>query len=967
MINYCKPHAFFLSNFAARSDKYHMKYEDTAEISAENHILIKGAKVHNLKNISLNIPRNRFIVITGLSGSGKSSLAFDTLYAEGQRRYVESLSSYARQFLGRMGKPEVEYIKGISPAIAIEQKVNTRNPRSTVGTSTEIYEYIKLLFARIGKTYSPQSGTLVKRDSVTDVCDTILGLKPDTKVSIMCKLMVKHNRTLETQLTILMQQGFSRVKHNGSVARIDELLQTKLNPKVTYHLLVDRITVNPEDEDLRSRIADSVQTAFYEGEGECICEIDQEGTIGKQIFSNKFEADGLAFEEPTVNLFSFNNPYGACKTCEGFGSIIGIDEDLVIPNKSLSVYEDAIACWKGEKLGEWKEELIKSAWKFNFPVHKPWYDLTEEHKKLVWTGNQYFGGLNRFFKFVEEQTYKIQYRVLQSRYRGKTICPECNGTRLRSDANFVKIQGKSIAEIVLMPVSVSLDFFKNLSLQAYEKAVSKRLVTEIANRLDFLCDVGLGYLTLNRLSSSLSGGESQRINLATSLGSSLVGSMYILDEPSIGLHPRDTQNLISVLLKLRDIGNTVIVVEHDEEIMRTADHLIDIGPLAGQHGGDIVFQGNFDEMIHSKNSLTADYLTGRAEIPLPLHRRKWRDYIELNGVRENNLKNINVKFPLNILVAITGVSGSGKTSLVKRVLYPSLKKLYGGYGEKTGQLDRIQGDYPKLNDVELVDQNPIGRSTRSNPATYVKAYDEIRTLYASQSLAKTRNYKPGYFSFNIEGGRCEECEGEGVVEIGMQFMADIRLVCDSCKGKRFKEEVLEVTYNGKSISDILELTIDEAIDFFSEHAKNNNNESKIVTKLQPLSDTGLGYLRMGQSSDTLSGGEAQRIKLASFLVKGGNEKPTLFIFDEPTTGLHFHDINKLMASFNALIAKGHSIIVIEHNPDVIKSADWIIDLGPEGGDKGGYLVFEGTPEELVESPESYTGKYLSEKIRGRKA
>lgn len=944
-----------------------MKYEDQEVISAENHILIKGAKVHNLKNVSLNIPRNRFIVITGLSGSGKSSLAFDTLYAEGQRRYVESLSSYARQFLGRMGKPEVEYIKGIAPAIAIEQKVNTRNPRSTVGTSTEIYEYIKLLFARVGKTYSPQSGTLVKRDSVTDVCDEILSLTPETRVSIMCKLLVKHKRTLETQLTILMQQGFSRVKHNGTVVRIDELLKTKLSPKVTYHLLVDRITVNPEDEDLRSRLADSIQTAFYEGEGECIVEIEEGETVTKRIFSNKFEADGIEFEEPSVNLFSFNNPYGACKTCEGFGNIIGIDEDLVIPNKSLSVYEDAIACWKGEKLSEWKNELIKSAWKFNFPVHKPWYDLTSEHKQLVWTGNQYFGGLNAFFKFVEEQTYKIQYRVLQSRYRGKTLCPECNGTRLRSDANFVKVQDRSISEIVLLPVSESLKFFKNLSLNEFEKAVSKRLVTEIVNRLDFLCDVGLGYLTLNRLSSSLSGGESQRINLATSLGSSLVGSMYILDEPSIGLHPRDTDRMLKVLLKLRDLGNTVIVVEHDEEIMRTADHLIDIGPLAGQHGGEIVFQGNFEQLMDSHNSLTADYLTGRAEIPLPSIRRKWRDYIELNGARENNLKNIDVKFPLNILVAITGVSGSGKTSLVKRVLYPSLKKMFGGYGEKTGQVDRILGDYAKLGDVELVDQNPIGRSSRSNPATYVKAYDEIRALYASQPLAATRGYKPGYFSFNIAGGRCEECEGEGVVEIGMQFMADIRLTCESCHGKRFKEEVLEVSYNGKSISDILELTIDEAISFFGEHAENNNYESKITTKLQPLADTGLGYLRMGQSSDTLSGGEAQRIKLASFLVKGGNEKPTLFIFDEPTTGLHFHDINKLMASFNALIAKGHSIIVIEHNPDVIKSADWVIDLGPEGGDLGGYLVFAGTPEDLVKSKESYTGQYIAGKIKDSKS
>lgn len=939
-----------------------MKFNNTDAISTDNYIIIKGAKVHNLKNISLNIPRNKFVVITGLSGSGKSSLAFDTLYAEGQRRYAESLSAYARQFLGRMVKPDVEYIKGIAPAIAIEQKVNTRNPRSTVGTSTEIYEYIKLLFARIGRTYSPVSGSLVKRDSVTDVCDFIMAQPPDARVNISCRLLVKHNRSVATQLSILMQQGFSRVKYNGTVIRIDELLKTGPDSEVNYHLLVDRITLSSEDEDLLQRLADSVQTAFYEGEGECICEIENGNETRNVFFSNRFEADGMIFEEPSVNLFSFNNPYGACKTCEGFGSIIGIDEDLVIPNKSLSIYEEAIACWRGEKLSEWKEVLVKNAYKFNFPVHKPWYELTAEQKNLVWTGNQYFEGLHAFFKFVEEQTYKIQYRVLQSRYRGKTVCPECNGTRLRGDANYVKINGSSISEIVLLPVSESIKFFKSLELSEFEKSVAKRLLTEIENRLGFLSDVGLGYLTLNRLSSSLSGGESQRINLATSLGSSLVGSMYILDEPSIGLHPRDTLRLIRVLNQLRDLGNTVIVVEHDEEIMRAADHLIDIGPLAGQNGGKIIFQGNFTDLISSANTLTSDYLTGKARIAVPPVRRKWRDYIELSGVRENNLKGIDVKFPLNALVAVTGVSGSGKTSLVKRVLYPSLKKMYGGYGEKTGQLDRITGDYVKINDVELVDQNPIGRSSRSNPATYVKAYDDIRALFSEQPLAKTRGYKPGYFSFNIEGGRCEECEGEGVVEIGMQFMADIKLTCDSCKGKRFKEEVLEVMYRGKSIADILDLTINEAISFFGENSQGNNYENKIISKLKPLEDTGLGYLRMGQSSDTLSGGEAQRIKLSSFLGKGVSENPTLFIFDEPTTGLHFHDINKLMAAFNALIAKRHSIIVIEHNPDVIKCADWVIDLGPEGGDKGGYLVFEGTPEDLVNSEKSYTGHYLKGKI-----
>lgn len=939
-----------------------MNIDSKVTPTPENFILIKGAKVHNLKNISLAIPRNRFVVITGLSGSGKSSLAFDTLYAEGQRRYVESLSAYARQFLGRMSKPEVEYIKGISPAIAIEQKVNTRNPRSTVGTSTEIYEYIKLLFARIGKTYSPVSGSLVKRDSVTDVCDFLIILPEESRVTILCRLLLKHHRSLQSQLTILNQQGFSRVMKNGEVFRIDELLKNPPDESAVYHLVVDRINIKHQDEDMLARLGDSVQTAFYEGEGECICETETEGLKEQHVFSNRFEADGIIFEEPTVNLFTFNNPYGACKTCEGFGSIIGIDEDLVIPNKSLSIYEDTVACWKGEKLSEWKDELVNNAYKFGFPVHKPWYELSPEQRKLVWDGNQYFGGIKAFFKFVEEQTYKIQYRVILSRYRGKTVCPDCNGTRLRNDANFVKTGGLSVSELVLKPVDETLAFFTNLQLDDQDKAVAKRLLIEITNRLKFLCDVGLGYLNLNRLSSSLSGGESQRINLATSLGSSLVGSMYILDEPSIGLHPRDTHRLIDVLQALKILGNSVIVVEHDEEIMRASDHIIDIGPHAGENGGEIMFEGTFQELTQETESLTAGYLTNRLRIEVPHVRRKWRDSIELSGVRENNLKGIDVKFPLNVLVAITGVSGSGKTSLVKRVLYPTLKKIYGGYGERTGKFDKLSGDYIRITEVEMVDQNPIGRSTRSNPATYVKAYDDIRALFADQALAKTRGYKPGYFSFNVEGGRCEECEGEGVVEIGMQFMADIHLTCESCKGKRFKEEVLDVTFNGKSIADILDLTIDQAIAFFSANSKGNNTEIRIVAKLQPLADTGLGYLRMGQSSDTLSGGEAQRIKLASFLIKGTAEKPTLFIFDEPTTGLHFHDINKLLASFNALIAKGHSIIVIEHNIDVIKCADWVIDLGPEGGNDGGMVVFEGTPEELSRQMNSYTGKYLKEKL-----
>lgn len=921
-------------------------------------IIIKGARVHNLKNISLSIPRNKFVVITGLSGSGKSSLAFDTLYAEGQRRYVESLSSYARQFLGRMSKPEVDQIVGISPAIAIEQKVNTRNPRSTVGTSTEIYEYIKLLFARIGKTYSPVSGKIVRRDAVSDVVNFLMSQPEETRATILCPLILKHNRPLQSQLKILLQQGFTRLLVDGKVVRIEEAIDSKFDKKAELSIVVDRVLIKADDEDLPSQLADSIQTAFYEGEGSCSCMIEVADKNWVETFSNRFEADGITFEEPSTNLFSFNNPFGACKTCEGFGSIIGIDEDLVIPNKSLSVYEDAVACWKGEKLSEWKDELTKNAYKFDFPIHKPWFELSDEQRRLVWEGNKYFGGLNAFFKFVEEQTYKIQYRVLLSRYRGKTVCPDCLGTRLRKDASYVKINNYTVTEIVLMPISKSLEVFKTLDLNETDQAVAKRLLTEITNRLQFLNDVGLGYLTLNRLSSTLSGGESQRINLATSLGSSLVGSMYILDEPSIGLHPRDTHLLIKVLQQLKKLGNSVIVVEHDEEIMRNADYLIDIGPLAGENGGEVIYAGEFKDLSISDNSLTAKYLTGKLQIEVPKVRRKWTDYIELTGVRENNLKGFSVQFPLNVLVAVTGVSGSGKTSLVKRILYPALKKLHGGYGEKTGKFDKLSGDYGKIDNVEMVDQNPIGRSSRSNPATYVKAYDEIRALYADQPLAKTRGYKPGFFSFNVEGGRCEECEGEGVVQISMQFMADIHLVCESCKGKRFKEEVMDVQYHGKSIADILDMTVDQSIAFFSENAKNNNLEARIIAKMQPLADTGLGYLRLGQSSDTLSGGEAQRIKLSSFLVKGGADRPTLFIFDEPTTGLHFHDIRKLLDSFNALIAKGHSVIVIEHNPDVIKSADWIIDLGPEGGENGGSLVYEGTPENFKTAKGSYTANYI---------
>ncbi len=941
------------------------KAVDIEKINSKENIIIKGARVHNLKNIDVIIPRNKLIVITGLSGSGKSSLAFDTLYAEGQRRYVESLSSYARQFMGRIHKPEVDYIKGISPAVAIEQKVNTRNPRSTVGTSTEIYDYLKLLFARIGKTYSPVSGNQVKRDTVSDVANYIQSLPAETKILILSPLKAKENKTFKSQLELLNQQGFIRIQHKGEIKKIEDFIETKISEKEQINILIDRITVRPDDEDNENRISDSVQTAFYEGEGESIIEIldDTKQKKATKHFSNKFELDGITFEEPSLHFFSFNNPVGACKNCEGFGSVIGIDEDLVIPNKNLSVFEDAIVCWKGEKMVEWKNVLVNNAHKFDFPIHRPYYDLSAKEKKLLWTGNKYFQGLTNFFKHIEEQVYKIQYRVMLSRYRGKTVCPECNGTRLRKDASYVKINEKSINDVVLMPVKDSLQFFKKIKLNAYDTEVAKRILVEITNRLQFLEDVGLGYLTLNRLSNTLSGGESQRINLATSLGSSLVGSMYILDEPSIGLHSRDTERLIKVLKSLRDIGNTVVVVEHDEEIMRAADQLIDIGPLAGTHGGELIFQGNHKDLAKEERSLTALYLNGKEKIEVPTSRRNWNHFIELKGVRENNLKNIDIKFPLNVMTVVTGVSGSGKTSLVKRVLYPALKKIHGGYSEQTGSFDKLSGDFNSVTAVEMIDQNPIGKSSRSNPVTYVKAYDEIRALYAEQQLAKNRGYKPSHFSFNVDGGRCEVCEGEGEVTVEMQFMADIHLVCEACNGKRFKQDILEITFQEKNISDVLEMTVDDAITFFNMAERPTNTEKKIVQKLTPLSDVGLGYVHLGQASSTLSGGEAQRIKLASFLGIGQHSNtPTLFIFDEPTTGLHFHDISKLLFAFNALIKQGHSLIIIEHNAEIIKSADWIIDLGPDGGTDGGNIVFEGTPEELIKSKTSYTGKYLKNKI-----
>lgn len=940
--------------------KYYIPHTIMPNIKRSKHIEIQKARVHNLKNISLQIPLNKFIVITGVSGSGKSSLAFDTLFAEGQRRYVESLSSYARQFLGRINKPEVDFIKGIPPAIAIEQKVNTRNPRSTVGTSTEIYDYLKLLFARIGKTISPVSGKTVTRNSVTDVVDYVFSQNEKTRLIITSPLHPENGRTILEEAELLMHQGFTRLESNDKIKRIDELLNDTSNDFFmgNCNLVIDRISVQ-YNEDTQSRVADSVQTAFFEGHGMCTVKIFEQGNTISQTFSNLFSTDGIEFEEPTIHMFSFNNPGGACPTCEGYGKVIGIDEDLVIPNKSLSVYQDAVACWKGEKMSEWKNQLIYSAEKFNFPIHKPFYELTEAQKFSLWTGNKYFKGLNRFFNFLEENSYKIQYRVMLSRYRGKTICPECKGSRLKKEADYVKVANKSLQEIVLIPVSELNVFFTQLKLNHHDTEISKRIILEINSRLEFLCDVGLGYLTLNRLSSSLSGGESQRINLATSLGSSLVGSLYILDEPSIGLHSRDTKRLIKVLRRLQKIGNTVIVVEHDEEIIRAADEIIDIGPFAGQHGGEVVFHGNHTELQKSPESLTTKYLTGVEKIETPKQRRKWTNFIEVIGARENNLKNVRVKFPLNTITVVTGVSGSGKSSLVSRILAPAITKILGGYGERTGEHDAVLGDFNLINAIEFIDQNPIGKSSRSNPVTYLKAYDEIRKLYADQQASKIQRLKPSHFSFNVDGGRCDECQGEGTIKVEMQFLADVFLLCESCNGKRFKEEILEVRYQGKNIDNILNLTINQAIELFS--AGKSSTEKKITKRLKPLQDVGLGYIKMGQSSSTLSGGESQRVKLASFLAKE-KDSPTLFIFDEPTTGLHFHDIKKLLNSFNALISRGHSIIIIEHNMEIIKSADWIIDLGPEGGISGGEIIFEGTPEELVKVDNSYTGKALKEKL-----
>jgi len=930
---------------------------------SKNNIVIKGARVHNLKSIDLSLPRNKFIVFTGLSGSGKSSLAFDTIYAEGQRRYVESLSVYARQFIGRLKKPEVDYIKGISPAIAIEQKVITRNPRSTVGTSTEIYEYLKLLYARIGKTFSPISGDEIKSDNVNDVVKYIQLLKK-AEIALILSPVAKHkDRTYTEQLTVLQQQGYQRLLINNEVVRIDKIIENKckeLNDQ-KINVVVDRINLNTAELDL-SQLSDSIQTCFNESQGACSIAVnDKEAFVIKRTFSDRFELDGITFEEPSAHFFSYNNPYGACKRCEGFGNIMGIDEDLVVPNKNLSIYDGAVVCWKGEKMSEWKNALVMHAYRFDFPIHRPYYELSKEEKEILWNGNQYFEGINTFFQWVEEQQYKIQYRVMLSRYRGKTVCPDCEGTRLRKDASYVKVFRKSINELVLMPVERLLGFFKTIELNDYDTKVSKRLLIEIVNRLQFLNDVGLGYLTLNRLSSSLSGGESQRINLATSLGSCLVGSMYILDEPSIGLHSRDTQKLLTVLKQLQKNGNTVIVVEHDEEIIKASDQIVDIGPRAGRLGGEIVFQGTYKEMIQKSTCLTARYMNGKLKIDVPVERRKWKEYIEVIGAIENNLKNVNVKFPLRVMTVVTGVSGSGKTSLVKNVLYSALKKMLGENGGRTGKHSKLDGDITQISSVEMIDQNPIGRSSRSNPVTYVGAYDDIRTLFAEQKLAKVRGYKPGYFSFNVPGGRCEECEGDGFIKVEMQFMADIQLVCENCEGKRFKQEVLDVKYKGKSISDVLDLTIDDAIEYFSSN-DNANHEKKILSKLQPLSDVGLGYVKLGQSSSTLSGGEAQRIKLAYFLIKGVWDKPTLFIFDEPTTGLHFHDIHKLNYAFNALLEKGHTVIIIEHNTEVIKCADWVIDIGPEGGDEGGHIVFEGTPEQLVKCEESHTAFFLKDKL-----
>ncbi len=917
-------------------------------LSSKDNILIKGAKIHNLKNITLSIPRNKFVVITGLSGSGKSSLAFDTLYAEGQRRYVESLSSYARQFLGKLNKPKVDSIKGISPAIAIEQKVNSKNPRSTIGTSTEIYDYIKLLFARIGKTYSPISGTEVKKENVQDVIEFIVSKGEGTKFLILAPIQ-NNGMDFQHKLKTLLQQGYHRLKHKNDILRIQDIIKNKVDLNDECLLLIDRLSVN-NDSDFNERLADSVQTAFHESNGECIIEITDSGKI--KSFNNQFTADGIKFEEPSTHLFTFNNSYGACETCEGYGDIIGIDEELIIPNTGLSIYEETIACWKGETLSKYKNELISHSEKWGIPIHKPYYKLTNDQKRLIWDGNKDITGIKQFFSKLEKKNYKIQNRVLLSRYRGKTLCNTCNGKRLRTEASYVKIHGYSIFDLTDIPITELHKIFNELKLSKNENKIASRLIIEIQNRIQFLLDVGLGYLTINRRSSTLSGGESQRINITSSLGSSLVGSMYILDEPSIGLHSKDTERLIKILKALKDKGNTVIVVEHDEAIMKAADLIIDMGPMAGNLGGEIIFKGTYQEILKDKNSLTGKYLNGNYAINIP-KKRSWKDYIIIKGARQYNLKNIDVKIPLNVLTVISGVSGSGKSTLIKNILYPSLLKALGEYGSKIGQFDGLDGNIKNISNVQFINQNPIGKSSRSNPVTYIKAYDEIRTLYSNQPLSKNRDYKPKHFSFNTNGGRCEECSGEGEVTIEMQFMADVHLECEVCKGKRFKEEILEIMFNNKSISDVLEMTINTAIDFF-EKAK----QFKIVKRLQPLQDVGLGYINLGQSSSTLSGGEAQRVKLASFLGKGKNQEHQFFIFDEPTTGLHFHDIKKLLQSFNSLIEKGHTILVIEHNIDVIKCADWLIELGKEGGEKGGNLIYEGPSEEIHLCKESHTGKYL---------
>lgn len=929
------------------------------DLDPKKYIVIKGAKVHNLRDVDVAIPRNKLVVVTGVSGSGKSSITIDTLFAEGQRRYVESLSSYARQFLGRMNKPDVEYIKGICPAIAIEQKVSTRTTRSTVGSLTEIYDYLRLLFARMGRTYSPISGEEVKKHTVDDVANYVLSLEEGTKVQVLIPMAHHDKANLEKELQLLVQKGYSRVADEKVVYRIEELLEDKALYKVykekeTKYVLIDRLVVkHGEDEDeTRMRISDSAQTAFFESLGTCVVEVLGKG---KREFNNLFELDGIRFEEPTPHFFNFNSPFGACKTCEGFGSVMGIDEDLVVPDKNMSVYEGAIAPWRGEKMGEWLQPLVKKALDMDFPIHRSYKFLTDEEKQLLWKGNKFFKGLDAFFEFLEESAYKIQYRVMLSRYRGRTKCPECGGSRLRKDAQYVKIGGRNIAELLLMPVDKLYEWFNGLELSEHDQQIGKRILIEVNTRLGLMLEVGLPYLTLNRVSNTLSGGETQRINLTRTLGSNLTDSLYILDEPSVGLHPRDTKRLVGVLERLRDLGNTVVVVEHEEEVMRAADYIVDMGPRAGRLGGEVVFQGDYAELPSCERSLTSQYLNGILQIPTPTTRRKSSNRIKLTGVTQHNLKDVSIEIPLNALTVVTGVSGSGKTTLIKQVFYPALNQYLGGAGDKPGAFEELTGDLKQIDVVELVDQNPIGKSSRSNPVTYIKAYDSIRELFSHVQLSRLRGFKPKHFSFNVEGGRCEVCKGDGEIVVEMQFLADVHLVCEECGGKRFKEEVLEAQYKGKSIYDVLEMSVDEAIEFF-------DVEKDIRERLQPLQDVGLGYIKLGQSSSTLSGGEAQRVKLASFLGKGHSGNRVLFIFDEPTTGLHFHDIAILSKAFDALIDIGHTIIVIEHNMEVIKNADWVIDLGPEGGAGGGELLYQGTPEGLVKVERSYTGQFLKEKL-----